>query len=157
VFASGRTLPALLFVTSSRRLTDNIGKAETARMLKMIADAGQQVLDLVNPADPFAEVRAALGGKSGVVIVGGYDVVPSLRYDTIPADLRARLVDANDPDDFVVWSDQIYGDTNGDDLGDLPVSRIPDGRSAVLVMSALSAGGSPFRSSNRCRSQDPWY
>ena len=141
VFASGRTLPALLFVTSSRRLVENIGKAETAQVLRAITDAGQQVLDLVNPADPFAEVRAALGGKTGVVIVGGYDVVPSLRYDAIPADLRARLVDANDPDDFVVWSDQIYGDADGDDLGDLPVSRIPDGRSPMLVMSALSAGG----------------
>ena len=128
-------------MTSSSRLIGNIGKAETARVLKAITDAGQQVLDLVSPADPFAEVRAALSGKIGVVIVGGYDVVPSLRYDTVPADLRTRLVEANDPDDFVVWSDQIYGDADGDDLGDLPVSRIPDGRSPALVMSALSAGG----------------
>jgi hypothetical protein len=45
--------------------------------------------------------------------------------------------DNGDPDDFIVWSDQAYGDADGDMLAEIPVSRIPDGRSAQLVISAL--------------------
>jgi hypothetical protein len=38
-----------------------------------------------------------------------------------------------------VWSDDAYGDTDGDGLPELPVSRIPDGKSPHLVFAAIQA------------------
>ncbi len=51
--------------------------------------------------------------------------------------------DGWDVDDFIVWSDDIYGDRDGDLLPEYPVSRIPDGKNAKLVMTALKAP--PYR------------
>jgi beta-lactamase superfamily II metal-dependent hydrolase len=142
--APGRTLPDLLFVTSSARLAANVGKNEAAAALGTIRDAGKTVLDLQSPDDPFPEIRRAVAGKAGVVIIGGYDVVPSQRYDVLPPEIR-RVVGnrSGDPDNFVVWSDQGYGDTSGNGLGDLPVSRVPDGRLARLLSAALSSAPKP--------------
>jgi len=44
-----------------------------------------------------------------------------------------------DADDFIVWSDDLYGDLDGDRLPELPVSRIPDGNKATVVTAALSS------------------
>lgn len=138
----GRKLPTLLFVTNSARLRRNIGQQETSAALALIAAAGQPLLDVQSPDAPFAEIAMQANQVSprGIVIVGGYDVLPPVRYGAIPDALRQQLTSNGDPDDFVVWSDQRYGDTNGDELGDLPVSRIPDGQSAELVMTALAVG-----------------
>ncbi|HSG38177.1 MAG TPA: hypothetical protein VLE27_00945, partial [Thermoanaerobaculia bacterium] len=43
------------------------------------------------------------------------------------------------PDRFLVWSDDFYGDLDGDNLPEIPVSRIPDGRYAPLLRTALTA------------------
>jgi hypothetical protein len=67
-------------------------------------------------------------------------VVPAHRLDALPKALRARLGPTRDADDFIVWSDDLYGDRDGDLIAELPVSRIPDGNSAELVLTALSAG-----------------
>jgi hypothetical protein len=64
--------------------------------------------------------------------------VPPQSVDCLPTDLRARMNGSGDPDNFIVWSDDIYGDREGDGLPDVPVSRIPDGRSARLVTTALA-------------------
>jgi hypothetical protein len=53
--------------------------------------------------------------------------------------LRAKVGASGDPDEFVVWSDDGYVDIDDDNLPELPISRIPDGKSADLVMAALSA------------------
>jgi hypothetical protein len=85
-----------------------------------------------------ALVRARLARHPkarGVVLLGGYDVVPSHIVDALPPQLRQRLAENDDPDNFVVWSDDIYGAPS------LPVSRIPDGKTARLVFGALQAGG----------------
>jgi hypothetical protein len=76
----------------------------------------------------------------GVVLLGGHDIVPSQVLDCLPPEIRRALADGNDPDEFIVWSDDIYGDREGDDLPEVPVSRIPDGKSAELVFAALQAG-----------------
>src|SRR5262249_19553574 len=130
----------LLFVTAPERLANNIGRTEAAAAIRAIRDAGLELLEVRSPDAPFPEVARAAQGKTGVVILGGYDVLRAQRYDVLPQDLR-RVVGnrSGDPDNFVVWSDQGYGDTNGDGLGDLPVSRIPDGRKADLVWTMLSA------------------
>jgi hypothetical protein len=101
-----------------------------------------------NAPEALALVREQVAreeGLEGVVVVGGYDVVPSTRLDTLPADLREVVRRINeedglaDPDDFVVWSDDGYGDRDDDLIPELPVSRVPDARSAELLFAALSA------------------
>jgi hypothetical protein len=143
LLAGGRPLPPLAFVSNSRRLADNIGKTEAEEMLTKIRAAGQLVVDLDSQGAPFQTIRDAAArnpsGVKGVVIVGGYDVVPSERLDTLPPSLRTSIGanSRNDPDDFIVWSDQTYGDLDGDLLADVPVSRIPDGHTARLIDVAL--------------------
>jgi hypothetical protein len=97
------------------------------------------------PLEIAPVVRAALAsnqGANGVVILGGYDVVPATSLDALPPNLRAAasFEEDDDPDDFIVWSDDLYGDRDGDQFPELPVSRIPDGCQAGLVFSALVAG-----------------
>ena len=139
--ANGRKLPGLLFVTNRPRLENNIGAQEAAAALKLIRDGGQTVYEVKNPADPFAEIRGQLkDGFKGVVIIGGYDALPSQRVDVLPPSLRAALgTQTSDDDNFIVWSDAIYGDQDSDGLAELPVSRIPDAKSRKLVLTALTA------------------
>ncbi|OPY94375.1 hypothetical protein A5906_13675 [Bradyrhizobium sacchari] len=140
-------LPPLLFVTNSKRLAGNIGQAEAARILDTIRPK-QPMVDLARENDAFAAIQreARNANVKGVVIVGGYDVVPSERYDTLPPSLRASIGPSatNDPDDFIVWSDQSYGDLDGDHLADVPVSRIPDGHTASVVESAFETASPPL-------------
>jgi hypothetical protein len=56
-------------------------------------------------------------------------------------------------DGFYVWSDDVYGDTDGDGIAELPVSRIPDARSAQFLMQALSADAAPVHRKKGVRNQ----
>jgi hypothetical protein len=133
-------------VTNRYALSENIGVQETAVTLDAIRAKGLLVFDEVPRSSTAAEAARPVqerlrndGSIEGVLILGGYDVVPSNRLDSLPDSIRTNLGDDDDPDDFFVWSDEIYGSPDGDDVADLPVSRIPDGRSAKLVASALQA------------------
>lgn len=152
----GRELPPLLFVTSAQGLAANIGQEETDQVLDSIRAAGLSLFDelpagATDSAASLSLVRERLGSDDcrGVVLIGGYDVVPSQRLDCLPPALRQRLVVNNDADDFIVWSDDGYGDPDGDLIPELPVSRIPDAKSADLVFAALAAGGAGHPSDRR--------
>jgi beta-lactamase superfamily II metal-dependent hydrolase len=141
--ASGRPLPRLLFVTNKQQLAQNIGSREAAAAIAMIEAAGQPLVS-VAPETAAVDVRTAASADpaiKGIVILGGYDCVPSFATDAIDPALRATLghLARSEPDQFIVWSDEAYGDTNGDSFAELPVSRIPDGRDAALVFAALQA------------------
>ena len=71
--------------------------------------------------------------------MGGYDVVPAQRRDCLPEAMRASLGVTDDPDDFIVWTDDEYGDDGDRETPPVPVSRIPDAHSARLLLAALSA------------------
>jgi len=145
----GRSLPNLLFVTCRPRLELNIGQTEAAQVMDAIGGSSSvQLVDLppsVTTAEQAAEiVRGKLHeGIAGVVVLGGFDVVPSERLDVLDSESRRRVENAgmggNDADDFIVWSDEIYGDSDGDSIPELPVSRVPDGRRADVVRAALQA------------------
>lgn len=146
----------LLFVTSREALAKNIGQYETEEMLAALKEqriphyAGLSS-EAVNSAQAAIEIRKCLSNfplVKGVVIIGGYDVVPSQILDCLPPRLRQSLPSNDDPDNFIVWSDEIYGDLDGDGLPEIPVSRIPDGKSARLVFNALQAS-SPGPGSRR--------
>ena len=146
--ASGRKLPKLLFVTYRARLENNIGSSEAAAALQLIKDGNQTVYEVQTPASPWPEVRSQLNKTdyAGIVVLGGYDVLPSQRLDVIPPSLRPQLSSSSDADNFLVWNDEAYGDKDGDLLPEIPVTRIPDAKTPRLVMAALTAGGSlPIR------------
>jgi hypothetical protein len=145
----GRQLPELLFVTSREALVEHIGQQETATLIDSFRTQNLALIDSL-PANATgsnqtaAQVREQLEQHPdvrGVVIVGGYNVVPSQILDVLPPTLRQSLPPNDDPDRFIVWNDEIYGDRDGDGLPEIPVSRIPDGRSASLVYTALQSSG----------------
>lgn len=143
-FAGGRTLDKLLFFTNRAGLEHNIGQAEAKACLDAVSASGNAIVDVPEGADRAALVKDAFAkhpDTKAAVILGGYDIVPSVRLDVLSSDLRQRLGDrtADDADNFTVWSDDAYGDRSGGNLPDVPVSRIPDARDAQLVMNALSA------------------
>jgi hypothetical protein len=97
-----------------------------------VQEASQQINGAITPT------------TKGIVIIGGYDVIPSAQLNVVSDSLRQRIEDEADTDeldtesdDFIIWSDDIYGDVDNDFLPELPVSRIPDGKTASLVLSAL--------------------
>jgi beta-lactamase superfamily II metal-dependent hydrolase len=150
--AGGRQLPKLLFVTSKEALARNIGQRESEHLLKSLRSQNNLLFDQIpatmsDGAQTAALVRQQLqknSGIKGVVLLGGYDVVPSQRVDCLPAALRSRVSGNGDADNFIVWSDDVYGDADGDLLPELPVSRIPDGNRAQRVFAAVQAAGSPL-------------
>jgi beta-lactamase superfamily II metal-dependent hydrolase len=145
--AAGRSLPQLLFVTSREGLAHNIGVTEATGILSTLAATGHVVLDTL-PADLIslsaavapvvAELQKRLSLK-GVVLIGGYDIIPPQQLDCLPSSLRAQVGSTDDDDSFIVWSDDTYGDTDQDGIPELPVSRIPDAKDPKLVRTALSA------------------
>jgi len=148
--AGGRQIPRLLFVTGRDALRRNIGTVEANDLLRVIEESGHRLYADVpdgvpaHQVAPFvrSELRAD-GGLAGVVLLGGYDVIPPELIDALPPRLRQSLVANDDPDNFMVLSDDCYGDRDGDGLPELPVSRVPDGRSADLTRTALLSPVTP--------------
>ncbi len=144
--AGGRSLPHLLFATSRAGLNRIVGAEETEAILSSLAALGHTVVDSLpdrqpDPAIALATVKQALRQQKpgGVVLLGGYDVVPAVRLDALSADLRAQLPHpSGDADNFIVWSDAEYGDTDDDVMPELPVSRVPDGGSADFLRRLLA-------------------
>lgn len=142
---SDRVLPRLLFVTDEHALGRKIGITHALAAVGAITGGGHRVI----ANQPFAGlsavavadlIRPQLNDAEGVVLVGDADVVPSLRLDVLGPDLRGHVASPeDDPDDFVVWNDEIYGDIDGDHMGEIPVSRLADGGSAESLASAMSA------------------
>jgi len=140
----GGRLAGVLVVTASEPLSDNVGATEAAGAIDALEALGGTVLDLgerLDVATAASRTREALlaGNHRGTLILGGLDVVPAAIVDTLPPDVRSRLTANDDPDDFRVFNDEAYGDLDGDGLAELPVSRIPDGRSAALLRRAVAA------------------
>jgi beta-lactamase superfamily II metal-dependent hydrolase len=150
--SDGRDLSKLLFVTHSAKLAKNVGAAEAEQALKMVSGAAQCIkIDSIGQPEAAIRQELARGKHKGVVIVGGYDVVPCQRVDVLDPPLRALIPNGairEDKDEFIVWSDDVWGDIEGRGMPDLPVSRIPDGRSAELLLKALQAKN-PLSASGR--------
>jgi beta-lactamase superfamily II metal-dependent hydrolase len=143
----GRKLPRLLFATSERALAANLDAATVRGVIRAVPQTGGKIITDLEPEQGVqacaAKVHAALktGNFDGLVLLGGYDVVPSVRLDVLTPQLRAAVEDAvPDPDEFIVWADGIYSDTNNDTYGEAPVSRVPDARSREVFLNALQAG-----------------
>ncbi len=141
------TKPQLLFVTNQQALSDNIGQAEAAQVLDRVQESSHSLVDVGQAGnDPKVAAQtvrntiAQSGAPEGVVLLGGYDVVPSAIIDVLPAAMRQQLgANSGDPDNFVVWSDDAYGCIDGDGVAELPVSRIPDGHSVDLLLRVLQS------------------
>lgn len=136
----------LIFITSSKLLELNIGKTEKEELLNELSLLnGIDVVDIgeiTNPHEAKKIVQSHFNTNTkGVVIIGGYDVVPSFQLDVLTKELREELTENDEIDDdgdaFIVWSDDLYVDTDGDTFPELPISRIPDGKSASLIGQGL--------------------
>ena len=124
----GRPLPLLAFVTSQPAL-DQLGLSSEGLRRALPTNHRLVVFENVVEAETAVQsVRPALRRSptpSGVVLIGGYDTLPPRRVLAYDCTL-APLVDVSgDADRFYVWNDDLYGDVDGDDLAELPVSRIP--------------------------------
>jgi hypothetical protein len=146
----GRTLPPLIFATSRLALATRYSAEPVDRLLDALRTAGHQVVDSLDGTRPAREAAASVldalgkGLANGVVLLGGYDVIPPDWIDCIPADMRLRVSSRVDPDDdFLVWSDDAYADTNNDTFAEHPVTRIPDGGDFRLLLRALRATNAP--------------
>lgn len=136
---AGRPLEGLLFATHAPGLRRKIGEAGYRTVRRMVEESGNRLLEIGQPDQAFAEIGRTGRDARGIVLLGDYDVLPAQIYDVLPPDLRPRVATRNDPDQFVVWSDQRYGDLDGDGLGEVPVSRVPDCASAAFIAHALAA------------------
>jgi hypothetical protein len=138
----------LLFLTCSKKLESNIGAQEASGIMAFLKSiAGAVVVD-VKPDLSSSQIADSVHSKlntsiKGVVVVGGYDVIPAQQLDVLDAELRQRVsndgYDGYDADDFIVWSDDYLVDIDGDSVPEYPLSRIPDGKSAELLANAFKA------------------
>ena len=133
------TRKKLLFVGNPTALSAKYPGNGVGELLEVIKN--QATLLEVNSSDPTdiaKNIRARVGRAAGVVLLGGYDVIPSRREFCVPPGSTAMSND--DPEDgFIVWSDDIYGDVNQDGLPELPVSRVPDAGSLTFLAQCLNA------------------
>lgn len=135
----GRQLPRLVFATDPDRLTLKIGAPATQQIVDSLR-SGPHVFVTGSGDDLLARVRTAIKTDTaikGVVLLGGYSVVPAQIISTLPAELADLKIP--DRDRLQVWSDDGYGDRDGDGVPELPVSRVPDGQSAAFLQGALRA------------------
>jgi len=152
--AGGRTLPKLLFVTSRDQLANNVGKLEAQAALDAIRQRGHLLVDdlpsglkLSDTSETLDRVRQQLAAASdvrGIVLLGGYDVVPSRQLNTLPEGEEQHVADVEDPDKWIIWCDDEYGGLpNNGKLAyySLPVSRVPDQHYAPFFYSTLQAPG----------------
>jgi beta-lactamase superfamily II metal-dependent hydrolase len=132
---------SILFVTDPDRLRVNIGRAEADGSLRQVAAMGELLSGTGQSLARQLSTRLRRRDLRGVILLGGYDVVPPRRFDVLDRALRQRLGTSAgaDGDNFIIWSDAAYGDVDGDGIAELPLSRIPDGRDAELFSAALAA------------------
>jgi hypothetical protein len=102
-----------LFVTDPGALAARIGPA-AASIVNAIRSAGYEVVtgsgvSLQQSTRALLNTRADI---AGVVLVGGYSVVPAEILNTLPRELTDLRI--GELDDFTVWSDDGYGDRDGD-------------------------------------------
>jgi beta-lactamase superfamily II metal-dependent hydrolase len=157
-FALASGVQNLLVVTNRARLGQNIGAGVADGVIAALRGGGATVVDDLpqnadaqTTAQPVqAELRRHPQYK-GVLLLGGYDVVPSQILDSLSPSLRRRVGTTGDPDNFIVWNDEVYGDIDNDLLPELPVSRIPDAHSSYVVLGALGAHGAGATSTTGIR------
>ena len=130
----------VVIVTSTEALRARIGDrgaqdvSEAARRRFPLA----QILD-VGPGSGPDSVKEALWenfpGASGVQILGGPDVIPFHRkYNPAHG--------VSDRDEFIP-TDNPYVDREDDDTVDVPIARLPDGKSADLMLCQLGFHEAP--------------
>jgi beta-lactamase superfamily II metal-dependent hydrolase len=134
----GRQLPRLLFATDVDRLGQRIGPDNARRLVESLRNRHAVVTG--RGADLMNRVKTSIRSDTaikGVVLLGGYGVVPAQIISTLPDELSHMTI--RDRDRLQVWSDDGYGDRDNDNVPELPVSRIPDGGSDAFMRQALNA------------------
>jgi hypothetical protein len=144
----------LLFITNLEQLQTRFGAGCVKKINTLIHPHelyDLQMRDLHNIGEyNWAKYSKDLrqNGIQGIIILGGYSIVPALRIDTLNNQQTAfRYNDRKD--DFSVWNDDCYGNLDWNQqvfsyqpeihpwFPDLPVSRIPDCDDCTFLINAL--------------------
>jgi beta-lactamase superfamily II metal-dependent hydrolase len=151
----GRPLPRLLYVTDPARLAINVGVSEAGTVVDALRGAQGDLLE-VDGSQATSQIRervaAALAGNAdiaGVVLVGGYDVIPADVVDVLPPAIAQSVDRDGDADRFIVWTDDLYAQRVG--APSVPISRVPDGHRADVLFAGLSAPSPRIASANGVR------
>lgn len=163
VIAGGRSLPRLAFVTNVNLLMDRVGEPTVRVILETLKSEGHEIVLAQNQTDAVTRL-SRVQDVSGVVILGGYDVLPAVRLTTLTRELEDDddLEASDDADHFIIWSDELYGDVDADGLAERPVSRIPDGGDGEVLLAALRGAPIPevqkygIRNEQRPFADDIW-
>lgn len=150
-----RDVPRLLFITHRERLASCIGHTGADRVIQEVTVAGHSLIDInASLVTTVSTAQCALERSptniTGVVLLGGYQVLPAQRLDCLPARVRRNLghAAARDADNFIVWSDDAYGDTNRDGWPELAVTRVPDAGDCEFMLKILNSNRA-YRQSSR--------
>lgn len=142
--------PSLLFVTDPEALAANTDRATVTAFLDRVRSLGHGVLPLEAHGHPPSEIAQRLHAAwqrlsprpKAIVLLGGYDVVPSFPVAVWKPDEDSLLAD--DPTDFfTIWSDDPYASWTDQDFPDVPLSRVPDAHSSELLRTVLQGLGQP--------------
>jgi len=159
---AGVDKPAFV-LTNMARLADILGKGDAAKVAALASRFGDvHDLDAILGTDYAGNKSAILAdepqyaatidaivekrfGKdrySCILVLGGQGVVPMSQMKNPLSDLK-NGTDGADTD--ILYSDDVYGDFDHDTLTtpDVPVARIPDGKSFKLMEAQLKGTGAP--------------
>jgi hypothetical protein len=136
-------LQDLLFVTTNtakaklgehpvthENAVDHVESIVGRNRLFYIPDKPTDVYEASRPVIEYLQRRENASIK-GVVILGNYEDIPSRSVNILSYDIENNSLDPPmknpdaDSDVWTVWNDDLYGDNNGDGLGELAVSRLP--------------------------------
>ena len=139
-------IDAIRQLTEGAEAGDAAGLTDVTLYRSLAGSPLADAADRKSSGAPFNDHSIVLVLKTAdaKVLLTGYDVVPAHRLDALDAALRAAVEgqDGDPGDNFMVWSDAIYGDRDGDGMSELAVSRIPDAKAPDFVMRMLACGHS---------------
>lgn len=150
--------PNGLLYVSNKATLKRLGRGAKAAINAAIAPSRLiDVADLHAARSAYYDPDAEDPANGGIVLIGSYDTLPAQRKDAIEllpvepidpqyiddvgTDFDVSAAEGWDGDGFKVWSDDSYGDVDGDGIPELPVSRIPCCKDRGVVLKALTASG----------------
>jgi len=91
--------------------------------------------------DEIIKKKFSTSSYSCILFLGGQDVVPMAELPNPMLRLRNENGDLIDED--TLYTDDVYGDFDGDTIPDVPVARLPDGKSFATMEGQLRGTSAP--------------
>ena len=91
--------------------------------------------------DEIIKKKFSTSKYSCILFLGGQDVIPMAELPNPMVPLRDKS--GNPIDDDTMYTDDVYGDFDGDTIPDVPVARLPDGKSFATMEGQLRGTKTP--------------